>query len=193
MGKVILITGILYLLYYAGNLVYDLFIKKPIVVTNQNEGELISLGSIMEIEPEPVKNIREEEVEDLDTPNSYQLDDEELLLSGNDQNNHKDRYEEENEIEYFSNADNQKPNTQDLNPQTEETKTLEEKETKQSFLSKIGSAIGISEKETTPKSKEIIPAKLSDEAFRNFFEKANSHIVIGNDNGQNFYKSSLVY
>ena len=138
MGKVILITGILYILYYAGNLVYDLFIKKPIVVTNQNEGELISLGSIMEIEPEPVKNIREEEVEDLDTPNSYQLDDEELLLSGNDQNNHKDRYEEENEIEYFSNADNQKPNTQDLNPQTEETKTLEEKETKQSFLSKIG-------------------------------------------------------
>lgn len=193
MGKVILITGILYLLYYAGNIVYDLFIKKPIVVHNENEGELISIGAILENESEPVKNIREEEVEDLDTPNSYQLDDEELLLSGNDQNNHKDRYEEENEIEYFSNADNQKPNTQDLNPQTEEKKALEEKEEQQSFLSRLGVAIGIGEKEITSKSKEIIPIKISDEAFRNFFEKANNHIVIANDNGQNFYKSSLVY
>lgn len=193
MGKVILITGILYILYYAGNLVYDLFIKKPIVVTNQNEGELISLGSIMEIEPEPVKNIREEEVEDLNTPNSYQLDDDELLFSDNDQNSHKERFEEENEIEQFSLTETQEAGTENLISQTEEKKALEEKEEQQSFLSRLGVAIGIGEKETTPKSKEIIPAKLSDEAFRNFFEKANSHIVIGNDNGQNFYKSSLVY
>ncbi|ROI14492.1 hypothetical protein [Epilithonimonas hominis] len=193
MGKVILITGILYILYYAGNLVYDLFIKKPIVVTNQNEGELISLGSIMEIEPEPVKNIREEEVEDLNTPNSYQLDDEELLFSDNDQNSHKERFEEENEIEQFSLTETQEAGTENLNSQTEEKKALEEKEEQQSFLSRLGVAIGIGEKEITSKSKEIIPIKISDEAFRNFFEKASNHIVIANDNGQNFYKSSLVY
>ena len=193
MGKVILITGILYLLYYAGNIVYDLFIKKPIVVHNENEGELISIGAILENESEPVKNIREEEVEDLNTPNSYQLDDDELLFSDNDQNSHKERFEEENEIEQFSLTETQEAGTENLISQTEEKKALEEKEEQQSFLSRLGVAIGIGEKETTPKSKEIIPAKLSDEAFRNFFEKANSHIVIGNDNGQNFYKSSLVY
>ena len=193
MGKVILITGILYIFYYAGNVVYDLFIKKPFVVHNENEGEVISLGAILENESEPVKNIREEEVEDLNTPNSYQLDDEELLFSDNDQNSHKERFEEENEIEQFSLTETQEAGTENLNSQTEEKKALEEKEEQQSFLSRLGVAIGIGEKETTPKSKEIIPAKLSDEAFRNFFEKANSHIVIGNDNGQNFYKSSLVY
>ena len=91
MGKVILITGILYIFYYAGNVVYDLFIKKPFVVHNENEGEVISLGAILENESEPVKNIREEEVEDLNTPNSYQLDDEELLFPNNDQNSHKER------------------------------------------------------------------------------------------------------
>ncbi len=194
MGKVILITGILYIFYYAGNVVYDLFIKKPFVVHNENEGEVISLGAILENESEPVKNIREEEVEDLNTPDSYQLDDEELLFSNNDQNNHKERFEEENEIEQFSNADIIKEtSTENMNPQTEDTETLEEKEERKSFLSKLGSAIGISEKEIFSTSKEIIPTKLSDEAFRNFFEKANQHIVISNNNGQNFYKSSLVY
>lgn len=193
MGKVILITGILYLLYYVGNIVYDLFIKKPIVVHNENEGELISIGAILENESEPVKNIREEEVEDLNTPNSYQLDDEELLFSDNDQNSHKERFEEENEIEQFSLTETQEAGTENLNSQTEEKKALEEKEEQQSFLSRVGVAIGIGEKEITSKSKEIIPIKISDEAFRNFFEKANNHIVIANDNGQNFYKSSLVY
>lgn len=193
MGKVILITGILYLLYYAGNVVYDLFIKKPIVVHNENEGEVISLGAILENESEPVKNIREEQVEDLNTPDSYQLDDEELLFSNNDQSNHKESFEEENEIEQFSNADIKETSTENLNPQTEETETLEEKEERKSFLSKLGSAIGINEKEIVSTSKEIIPIKISDEVFRNFFEKANNHIVIANDNGQNFYKSSLVY
>lgn len=193
MGKVILITGILYLLYYAGNIVYDLFIKKPIVVHNENEGELISIGAILENESEPVKNIREEEVEDLNTPNSYQLDDDELLFSDNDQNSHKERFEEENEIEQFSLTETQEAGTENLISQTEEKKALEEKEEQQSFLSRLGVAIGIGEKEITSKSKEIIPIKISDEAFRNFFEKANNHIVIANDNGQNFYKSSLVY
>ncbi len=193
MGKVILITGILYLLYYAGNIVYDLFIKKPIVVHNENEGELISIGAILENESEPVKNIREEEVEDLNTPNSYQLDDDELLFSDNDQNSHKERFEEENEIEQFSLTETQEAGTENFISQTEEKKALEEKEEQQSFLSRLGVAIGIGEKEITSKSKEIIPIKISDEAFRNFFEKANNHIVIANDNGQNFYKSSLVY
>ena len=193
MGKVILITGILYLLYYAGNIVYDLFIKKPIVVHNENEGELISIGAILENESEPVKNIREEEVEDLNTPNSYQLDDDELLFSDNDQNSHKERFEEENEIEQFSLTETQEAGTENLISQTEEKKALEEKEEQQSFLSRLGVAIGIGEKEITSKSKEIIPIKISDEAFRNFFEKASNHIVIANDNGQNFYKSSLVY
>ena len=193
MGKVILITGILYLLYYAGNIVYDLFIKKPIVVHNENEGELISIGAILENESEPVKNIREEEVEDLNTPNSYQLDDEELLFSDNDQNSHKERFEEENEIEQFSLTETQEAGTENLNSQTEEKKALEEKEEQQSFLSRLGVAIGIGEKEITSKSKEIIPIKISDEAFRHFFEKSSNHIVIANDNGQNFYKSSLVY
>ena len=193
MGKVILITGILYIFYYAGNVVYDLFIKKPFVVHNENEGEVISLGAILENESEPVKNIREEEVEDLNTPNSYQLDDEELLFSNNDQNSHKERFEEENEIEQFSLTDTQEASSENENPQIEETETLEEKEERKSFLSKLGSAIGISEKEIISTSKEILPTKLSDEAFRNFFEKANNHVVIANDNGQNFYKSSLVY
>lgn len=192
MGKVILITGILYFLYYAGNVVYDLFIKKPIVVQNENEGEIISLGTIMENEPEMVRNIREEEVEELNTPNSYQLDDE-LLFSDNDQNNHKNRFEEENEIEQFSTTDIQEASTENENPQIEETKALDENKIQQSFLSRLGLAIGISEKDGTPKSKEIIPTKLSDEAFRNFFEEANHHVVIDSNNGQNFYKSSLVY
>ncbi len=197
MGKVLFITGILYLLYYAGNVVYDLFIKKPPIVLHETEGEIISLGAIMTEEPITVKNIREEEVEDLNTPESFQIDDEENLFSDHQEDDfRKDRFEEENEIEKYAYNTSTALGNEEHQTETEsetETSQSEDEETKNSFLSKLGSAIGISEKDTRSKTTEVIPTKLSDEAFRNFFEKASNHVVINQDKGQQFYTSSLAY
>lgn len=176
MGKVLIITGLLYLLYYTGNVVYDLFIKKQIVSSNENDGELISLENIIEEIPNSVTNIYEDEVENLNLPSSYDYNEMELPNDDGESfiNHH---YEEEQEIENFYIKDQQEGDGQEV---------------RQSFLSSLNSVIGGKNSEVS-QDKEIIPTVISDEMFRNFFEKASRHIVVGSESGQSFYKSSLVF
>ena len=65
-----MITGLLYILYYTGIAVYDLFIKKQIVNRNENDGELISLENFIEETPGEIINIYEDDVENLNLPSS---------------------------------------------------------------------------------------------------------------------------
>ncbi|MBT2621312.1 hypothetical protein [Chryseobacterium sp. ISL-6] len=180
MGKVFIITGILYLLYYAGNIVYDLFIKTPTAFRNENEGEVISLGSITDEIPTDTVRVSEQETEDLTMPGSYTFSDEEGLFSDNNDESgiHQTRYEEEKAIDNY-NAD----------PEP----TTEEKDGQTSFLSRISSALTIKEQDVLSREAEILPTVISDEMFRDFFEKASRHIVVSSESGQNFYKSSLVF
>lgn len=176
MGKVLIITGLLYLLYYTGNVVYDLFIKKQNVNSNENEGEIISLENITGEVPTSTTNIYEDEVENLNLPSSYDYD--EMELPNDDGENFiNHHYEEEQEIENFYIKD---------------LKEEDGKEVRQSFLSSLISVIGSKNSEVS-QEKEIIPTVISDEMFRNFFEKASRHIVVGSESGQSFYKSSLVF
>lgn len=176
MGKVLIITGLLYLLYYTGNVVYDLFIKKQIVKNNENDGELISLENIIEEIPSSVTNIYEDEVENLNLPSSY--DYEEMESPNNDAESFiSTHYEEEQEIENFYIKDQLEEDVQEVH---------------QSFLSNLNSVLGSKNSEAS-QDKEIIPTVISDEMFRNFFEKASRHIVVGSESGQSFYKSSLVF
>ena len=57
-----------YVLYYAGNIVYDLFLKKA-VITNQEESEVFSLSDFTETEDAKIVGI--EDVENLNTPQSF--------------------------------------------------------------------------------------------------------------------------
>jgi hypothetical protein len=182
MGKVLILIGILYLLYYAGNVVYDLFIKTPAIVRNEDEGEVISLGNITEETSVDITNVSEEEVENLNMPESYILSDEGELFSDDDAESsglNQNRFEEEQAIDNYN--------------AVEEEPTAEEKNNQQSFLSKLSSALNIKEQDIISKNTELIPNTISDEMFRNFFDKASSHIVVGNESGQNFYRSSLVF
>lgn len=180
MGKVLIIIGIMYLLYYAGNVVYDLFIKTPAIVRNENEGEVISLGNITEETSADIINVSEEEVENLNMPDSYNLYDDEQFSDNNDESGlNENRFEQEQEIENY--------NSVDVEPKAEE------KSDQWSFLAKLSSALSIKEQDVISTEAEMIPNTISDEMFRNFFDKASSHIVVGNESGQNFYKSNLVF
>ena len=57
-----------YVLYYAGNIIYDLFLKKA-VITNQEESEVFSLSDFSETEDAKIVGI--EDVENLNTPQSF--------------------------------------------------------------------------------------------------------------------------
>jgi hypothetical protein len=70
MGKIIIIIGILYFLYYAGNMLYDLFLKKEKAVQKE-ESEVYSIVDFNEEQQEKVTIVGIEDVENLNTPNSF--------------------------------------------------------------------------------------------------------------------------
>jgi hypothetical protein len=71
MIKISLCILAVYLFYYAGNIAYDLFLKKE-KGTSQEETEEFSLSEISEQYEDLTKNIGIEDVENLNTPKSFQ-------------------------------------------------------------------------------------------------------------------------
>lgn len=70
MGKFLIIIGIFYFLYYAGMIIYDLFIKKEVVV-NPDDTQVFSVGDYAEENREELKAVEIEDVENINTPKSY--------------------------------------------------------------------------------------------------------------------------
>lgn len=70
MGKFLIIIGIFYFLYYAGMIIYDLFIKKEVVV-NPDDTQVFSVGDYAEENREELKAVGIEDVENINTPKSY--------------------------------------------------------------------------------------------------------------------------
>lgn len=67
MGNIFIIIGVLYLLYYAANIIYDLFIRKEKVDHNNDNTEEFSIGdSTVESQ-----NVQIDDVENLNTPSSF--------------------------------------------------------------------------------------------------------------------------
>ena len=104
-----------YILYYGGNILYDLFIKKEKVIVT-DEGETFSLEDIAAKDSEPISNVGIEDVENINMPNQFQKN--EWSNSNNNNNNDDDsshvqdieelrkRFEAEQEIDDLSTTKN---------------------------------------------------------------------------------------
>lgn len=100
MGKVFGIIAVIYILYYAGNIVYDLFIKKDNTVEAEQSDDF-AIGEI----PDNMQNIEIDDVENIRTPNSFNTmnndaeEDDDGVAS---EESWKKKYEEENNINNLS-------------------------------------------------------------------------------------------
>ncbi|MDV3774539.1 hypothetical protein CMU14_15805 [Elizabethkingia anophelis] len=70
MEKIIIIITVLYVLYYAGNIIYDLFLKKEIIIVT-DESEEFTLSDFAEQNKEEIQGVGIEDVENLNTPKSF--------------------------------------------------------------------------------------------------------------------------
>jgi hypothetical protein len=70
MTKIIISIISVYLLYYAGNIIYDLFLKKDIS-KHQDETEEYSLNDFLDNNTTEVKEVSIDDVENINTPNSF--------------------------------------------------------------------------------------------------------------------------
>ncbi|KUJ54325.1 MULTISPECIES: hypothetical protein [Chryseobacterium] len=106
MTKIIISIISVYLLYYAGNIIYDLFLKKDIS-KHQDETEEYSLNDFLDNNTTEVKEVSIDDVENINTPNSFNK--KELSpVRAEDQNENRDleywrnKFESENDIDSFN-------------------------------------------------------------------------------------------
>lgn len=120
MEKFAIIIITLYILYYAGNILYDLFLKKETVVKDE-ESEEFSLTEFAENNSDGVKDIGIEDVENLNTPNSFNK--RELEPSITDESEERQDLESWREkFESEQNIDSFHQNTEEIqSPNNEET------------------------------------------------------------------------
>ncbi|MEB4760208.1 hypothetical protein OZN48_06885 [Chryseobacterium indologenes] len=81
MIKIFLTILVVYLLYYAGNIVYDLFLKKDPEL-KEEDAEEYALTAITEQDKAEIKEVSIDDVEHLNTPNSFNTKE---LFSSNDE------------------------------------------------------------------------------------------------------------
>lgn len=92
----------LYLLYYVGMVIYDLFLKKEKVVEAENSEQNYSISDFAQQNKETPVVVGIEDVENIRTPKSYE-EIQEPFLSATDENQDieklKSKYEDENKLE----------------------------------------------------------------------------------------------
>ena len=70
MGKFTLAVIALYILYYSGNIIYDLFLKKQNTVKTDDE-EVLAIAEIASQEQPEIATVGIEDAENLTTPASF--------------------------------------------------------------------------------------------------------------------------
>lgn len=79
MTNFILITIAIYVLYYAGNIVYDLFIAKEKKLTTEEDKEEFSLENLADADEVNVTQVDLDSVEEITSSNSIEIDEEEIF------------------------------------------------------------------------------------------------------------------
>lgn len=93
MTKFVIIVVVIYVFYYAGNIIYDLYFKKTKL---PNEDENKEEFSIKHITEDDVKNIDIDDVENIETSKSFEIDEEGFVFSS--ANNDEMPIENENTV-----------------------------------------------------------------------------------------------
>lgn len=183
MGKVLLFIFGAYVLYYVANIIYDLFFSEQKAAVSRDEGQLVSI--IKDEEPPDIKRFDIEDVEDVEVPKSYIVDEETLYADNNTPTNYdaeafRTNYEEEQELEKYNSS---QPEKQLLEQENQEKKLI---------VSQLLNGIRTPTENIISDTKEVISNVLDTDKFNDFLNIATSHVVLtSNVNGHKVFKSTL--
>lgn len=171
------IVVIVYVLYYTGNILYDIFLKKETQVIDQENAEEFSFG-------ESVRNVAMEQVEEMTTSSHFEVDEDEIFSNDSsdpttdvDVEVLKRKYQEEIELE----------NDDKNDTSHQETQIKEEPTAPTSDTENVG---GFSnEKDTVDKSELIKKNKQRFKEFLNLAETSVQTIITAD--GEKLFKSTM--
>lgn len=167
MGKFTMIILGIYILYYAGNIVYDLFLKKTNTVKT-DDTEVFSIGDFAERDQPEITQVGIEDAEPLNVPNSFSPSD----------------YAFEDEPQSFSQTEKE--------PDIE---ALRRKFEQEEFYGQLDGALESLSKITKPfPEPEIVQQDFlsrQEDKFRQMLNLAETNVQMVNVNGIKSYKSVL--
>ena len=176
MTKIMITILAVYLLYYAGNIIYDLYLKKD-SSEKQEETEEFSLTEFAEKNNDKIQDIGIDDVENINTPSSFSK--KELSITKQEQDESRDlsyfrkKFESEEDIDAFDNDDK---NTEEQTEQNEVSAVSPEELVPQEKLA-----------ETTPQL-----LKTYQEKFYQILNLAETSVqLISNKDGHKVYQSII--
>lgn len=182
MGNIYVFILIAYVLYYAGQIIYDLFFLKDKSLAVESEGELVSIQR----DTPDIKNVGIDDIEDIEMPSSYDADDSQLSDIDEEEPSNYDieairsSYEEEEELEKYSESE-----------QLEEASMERSNHDKKQMTSQLLTNLKIPNDQIVSSKTEMVP-EMTDSTFDNFVQEAINHVVVAStNNGHKVFKSSL--
>jgi hypothetical protein len=171
MAKIILIIFAVYILYYAGNIVYDLFLKKEKALKTDESTEVFSMQQFAsENQPEAVQ-VGIDDVENMQTPTRFFVKDETEIFQNEIFQNES---EEEEEIPISENENEQDTVDTDL---------------KTKFMQSLKS---LQTEKVREEKREFIPVSMNQERWNDFINLAATQVQLAaNVGGHKVYKSDL--
>lgn len=194
MTKFLIILIAIYVLYYIGNIVYDLFIKKESTLVTE-ERDVFSLAEFEEQNRDDVTTVGIEDVENLNTPKSFNKREfpvnNDLSEDREDIEIWRQRFESEQNIDSFESgilADNEE--------EIASEKIIEENSHEQGEI-EIEDADKDNHNDSTDKSLEAaniqIPRKVDNAQFREMFNQAETIVqTIEHEDGRKVFQNRPV-
>ena len=172
MAKFIIILLALYVIYYTGNIVYDLFIKKGNSLITE-ESDVFSITEFEEQNRDEVTSVGIEDVENLNTPKSFNKREFPINEKPSEERQNIDvlrqRFESEQDIDSFE------PSAINQNKEEEE------------YESEIHDDIEIE----SPKEDKVLAKKANKEMFDDFLNLAETLVqLVSNNKGHKVYNAS---
>lgn len=186
MMEFIQIVLIIYILYYAGNIIYDIFLKKESQKLDEENTEEFSFGLG---EESRVQNIQMEDVEQMTTTAKFEADENDIFGSDDDFSDNLDdleqKYNQEMELEAESNQKNNQSQKQNDENQvrSNEEHNIENKEE----IEENSENNGGKNTEKNINKEEII--KKNKAFFKELMNKAETKVqVIISEDGEKIYR-----
>lgn len=172
MAKFIIILLALYVIYYTGNIVYDLFIKKGNSLITE-ESDVFSITEFEEQNRTVVMTIGIEDVENLNTPKSFNKREFPINEEPSEERQNidvlRERFESEQNIDSFDpTAINQNIEEEDIQSETPDDEEIE-----------------------SPKEDQVLAKKANKEMFDDFLSLAETLVqLVSNNKGHKVYNAS---
>ncbi len=190
MTKFLIILIALYILYYIGNIVYDLFIKKESILVTE-ESDVFSLAEFEEQNRDDVTTVGIEDVENLNTPKSFNK--KEFPLNNEVSEEREDievwrqRFESEHNIDSFESGILANEEEEIASEKVIEENSIEQNETEDQG----------NHNDSTDKSLEAashqIPRKVDNAQFREMFNQAETIVqTIEHEDGRKVFQNRPV-